>query len=638
MDHISSIAAFFKSGQLSDLLKQPDQAEEEKEKRQNGRPLLLRRRNTPNNVDIDSENNMNEESVTDVLGYLHDMLQVPKNMDGDIVQGDAKRTRSGTASHTRDFYVLWEVWKNREDGLSYDANYSENEKHIITHGPNKKETLSVVRYIRKITEKRDATGAQKFDVPTTFYHKEIEAVISNMPYFDIVKDDLNTEFKLDDRVDCTNIGISCGKIFCFPNWMEKRNVENFITTYNAAALIVLKNKEKKARALQIQEYKEMKSKWIKSWLQCISKKKEQATEEMKLQQWNNTFDLSLLYDHNFTSMSMFTWWKNTKISQLPTDIDYNESQEKESILPQTDTENEAVQNDHFLLPYNLKATSGMVYTKTSMFSYIFREGNDKTAKLGVDSVEPEMVTESEIKMEKHVTNIYALLKKCNGVQGIEFNNLASVLGSEVHTEIAHYSVTNEHRSDDIITSSKDIIKTSAITDFKTLSEYAKALPEIVKKIAFQFLELKEKDETRQTLVKKEDHNLIDYIKCVEFPVYLFANDELLEKPFYSRIDSISFDYRDKEGLAVWEYKTRWGSKSIDKADPDAIRQAAFYCYCLFKMTGIRCKYFYIRYVKVKDEKMLFKTFKFKYQNGYDDTRDLFDFEEKLTNLIKKKKK
>ena len=145
MDHISSIAAFFKSGQLSDLLKQPDQAEEEKEKRQNGRPLLLRRRNTPNNVDIDSENNMNEESVTDVLGYLHDMLQVPKNMDGDIVQGDAKRTRSGTASHTRDFYVLWEVWKNREDGLSYDANYSENEKHIITHGPNKKETDEEVK-------------------------------------------------------------------------------------------------------------------------------------------------------------------------------------------------------------------------------------------------------------------------------------------------------------------------------------------------------------------------------------------------------------------------------------------------------------------------------------------------------------
>jgi len=63
--------------------------------------------------------------------------------------------------------------------------------------------------------------------------------------------------------------------------------------------------------------------------------------------------------------------------------------------------------------------------------------------------------------------------------------------------------------------------------------------------------------------------------------------------------------------------------------------AAFYCYCLFKMTGIQCKYFYIRYVKIKDEKMLFNTFKFKYQDGYDGTKDSFDFEEKLTNLKKK---
>ena len=74
MDHISSIAAFFKSGQLSDLLKQPDQVEEEKEKRQNGRPLLLRRRNTPNIVDIISENNI------DMLGAVMKSPFSPKGL------------------------------------------------------------------------------------------------------------------------------------------------------------------------------------------------------------------------------------------------------------------------------------------------------------------------------------------------------------------------------------------------------------------------------------------------------------------------------------------------------------------------------------------------------------------------------
>lgn len=613
MAQISSLARFFKSGKLSEILKQDEgvQAPTQKdETRKNGRPLLtygprsiieIRTSDVPQNIQA-------EQVVFNyTIKAIKTMLSLPPNyMEDDPV------------------YVLWEIWKDRANNLNISDVYSADEEMSITNGPNLREPVNVVRYFVQI----DPTPMEipyRFKIRGSATNYVVE---ERLPYYKVKPDNKPfLDLELGKRVDCTTIGTSCGKLFSFPTWMKPGNVANFIKIYNSEALTIIQG-DKQTKKIRKEQYNTLKKAWIPAWFKCVRDKK--AGSDNPLGQWNNTFDLALLYDHNFTSMSIFTWFGSSKIGQLEalTENDFNE--DKPVVDAQIDETNADFQNEHYLLPYSSSVRYRQVWSKSKLFEILFTGSNELTTNV-IKPMDEFVPNQEVIIRDRNSVNIFTLLKQSNGVQAIELSTLASVLGSECHAGVSNFIFNNK--------TDKGVKGYSAITDPKTLAIYATHLPPLVKEIADDFVTVLDIDKTRQTSATESIHNLLAYIITVEFPVYLFfaKSPEAMGDtvPFYSRIDAISYEYQEGDEYSVWEYKTRWGEGSINKPNIDAIRQAAFYCYCLQQMTKITCKYFYIRYVKETQGKLNIKTFKYQYDLGNGDY--LFDFQQKIDELVKEKK-
>lgn len=612
MAQISSLARFFKSGKLSDILKQDVPAPTQKdETRKNGRPLLTYGPRGNTLIEIrtsDVSQNIEQEQVVfkKTIEAIQTMLHLPPN----YIKDDA-------------VYVLWEIWKDRANDLTISDVYSEEEEMSITAGPNLREPVNVVRYFVQI----DPTP-KKIEYKFKIRQSATNYVVDHsFPEYKVNPDNNKAfiDLGLGNRVDCTTIGTSCGKLFSFPTWMKPENVANFIKIYNSKALTIIQG-GKQTQKNRKEQYNALKKAWVPAWFKCVLDKK--AGPDDPLGRWNNTFDLALLYDHNFTSMSMFTWFGSSKIGQLETrtENDFNEDKPVEDA--QIDDANADVQNEHYLLPYSTSSRYRQVWSKSKLFEILFKGSNELTT----DVIKPmaEFVPNQEVIIkDRNSVNIFTLLKQSNGVQAIELSNLASVLGSECHAGVSNFIFGNK--------TEKRVKGYSAITDPKTLATYATHLPPLVKEIANDFVTVLDVDKTRQTSATESIHNLLAYIITVEFPVYLFfaKSPEAMRDtvPFYSRIDAISYEYQKGDEYSVWEYKTRWGEASINKPNIDAIRQAAFYCYCIQKMTKITCKYFYIRYVKETQGKLNIKTFKYQYDLG--NSRYLFDFQQKIDKLVQR---
>ena len=184
-------------------------------------------------------------------------------------------------------------------------------------------------------------------------------------------------------------------------------------------------------------------------------------------------------------------------------------------------------------------------------------------------------------------NPFALFKAAGGGQAVELATLASCLGSASHA--AAMLLTLERHA---------ALPTGLLEDeaggWGTLRRYVQAMPPIVTAVGRALM-----------------HDLVERVAAVEFPAYwLFGVSE--DKKFvYSRIDAVT---READGLAVWEFKTRWGKSRGYELVPLCadVRQATFYAYMLQQQTKQRVHCFYIRYAQVSEQGKI-TTFTYKYR-------------------------
>lgn len=428
------------------------------------------------------------------------------------------------------------------------------------------------------------------------------------------------QHKIGLTVSIKNIGVTCGKPFSFHKWAddEKILLSQFISAYN--------NGDGDVNNLMLQYINSVRSPniqtlktwfkahynfWESKWINIIKKKKRDVN------QWTNTFDIALLSDHKFSSLSVFVLYGTTIHDQIDTEDDYRdrstEDSDVTSVYPNTDL--------LLPVPFITNRTRGTIsWNGVKDYFKINGPQQDRSIK---GSHEKHWCTRTEEK--KGVSNIYRLLVHTNGGQGIEHVSLSSVLGSGAHTGAALDTLQN---------------KTGIVAGFSTSSEniklldkYEKGLPGIVDILGTQLAETKIEG-------KKPRRSII----AVEFPVYYFGK-KIENMYIYSRIDAISKNFLDNEGYAIWEYKTRWGEQIINDAsgaDEMHVRQTAFYCFCANNMLpdDQKIQNFYIRYIKMLNDtsyentQMEIHTFRYRYAHDPSNTESWnaethYKFQEKI---------
>jgi hypothetical protein len=158
-------------------------------------------------------------------------------------------------------------------------------------------------------------------------------------------------------------------------------------------------------------------------------------------------------------------------------------------------------------------------------------------------------------------NPYRLLVLGGGVPQAELTTEASHLGSGVH----NWAVLKND----------DATIPTAINNAQLLLQYTQLQPKLTEEMGTEIARI-----------------LGNKIVAKEYPVYRTKFE------LYSRIDAITNNFTLGEGLAIWEYKTRWGKVNQCKvtAEIEHVKQAAFYCKALKEMTNFPVKYCYILYV------------------------------------------
>jgi len=551
-DRKMSLPAFLVSGKVVDFLVRPVRSEIT---RTGGRPVVrIRRQGLVEKIAIIDPVLTSQVQASNVVRKLSGMI----NTDG--------------LDAGRDMYVLWEVWMDRKDNLAYDADFSEAEMDTILNGYTQGDRglCSVVRVIRKVKPEKSETQNP------LVYYKSLADYNTNIPAFPVTSDsqpirskklpryELERDFltrTVGQSIDLTTIGISCGGLFQFPTWIDDIKLATFIREYNVLARNEINFRPANGRRITFdirkQRYKTMNDLWLPLWLDCIQ-------GQRPLNGWTNTFSISLLFSHTFGSMSMFTTY-GAKYTPEPNDDD--------KLMELTVTS----PMDGYLVPVKLVLSwNGMLALLHAKWKFA---QPDKKFKIGTYAVE-----NVDRGMPAQMLNMYALLLKANGGQGVEHVNLSSFLGSAAHTSAALTAFKNGqefHRH----------LETS-IANVKLLTDFSNATPTIAQASG------KVLAETKNALT---DPNMPDEtMRAVEFGVYLPART-FNGSYFYSRIDALANHYLDTEGFSLWEYKTKWGDdRSImTLAALDDILQAAFYCYCIEKMTGVVEEVFYIRYVKIE---------------------------------------
>ena len=157
--------------------------------------------------------------------------------------------------------------------------------------------------------------------------------------------------------------------------------------------------------------------------------------------------------------------------------------------------------------------------------------------------------------------------------------MSSTLGSACHNAVA-VKLLNEKPT-----------LPNGIENWSALNIYLTQLPPIINDIAKLFYD-----------------KLKDSIVAVEFPVYDFEETTQVDGIKFSRIDAITKDYNDGNGVtypgyAIWEFKTRWGKVANfkTKAEKDDLAQAVYYREIFKKMTGNKVEHIFIAYAHVTND-------------------------------------
>jgi len=429
--------------------------------------------------------------------------------------------------------------------------------------------------------------------------------------------------KIGLTVSIKNIGVTCGKPFSFHKWVddEKNLLSQFISAYNNGdgdprnLMLQYIDSSRPPSISQLKTwFKTHYNFWESKWIDIIKKKKRDVN------QWTNTFDIALLSDHKFSSLSVFVLYGTTIHDQIDTEDDYSdrstEDSDVTSVYPNTDL--------LLPVPFIRNRTRGTI-SWSGVSKYFNFDGPSRNGSIK-GSHEKHWCTRTEEK--KGVSNIYRLLVHTNGGQGIEHVSLSSVLGSGAHTGAALDTLQN---------------KIGIVAGFSTrpenirlLEKYEQGLPGIVDILGTQLAETEIEN-------KKPKNSII----AVEFPVYYFPKK--IEKMYiYSRIDAISKNFLNDEGYAIWEYKTRWGEQNISDAsgaDEMHVRQTAFYCFCANNMLPDikKIRFFYIRYIKMLNDtsyentQMEVHTFRYRYAQDPTNTElwnaeKHYNFQTKINNI------
>jgi hypothetical protein len=600
-----SVANFLVTGKVENFLVATMDAEISNG-RTGGRPAVL----------VFIENKVDKIGIIDARVTSNVMAErVLKELTGmldtsylDLGEGGGRNDGRGGRGGGRNVYVMWEIWMDRENGEGPYDFFTDNEIETILNGYTKKvrDLCSVVRVIRKV--KMDGgrikdTGKKR---PVNFYldyekYKEKRASSSlaqkQIPSFELERDFL--PMNAGTNVDITTMGISCGRFFQFPAWMEDVQLDAFIGEYNRLAGLEIAYAKTNGRRVtkkeRLERYAQMNAAWLPIWLDCVRGKRADFKE------WTNTFSVSLLRKNTFGSMSMFTWY-GSKYTPEPGDGD--ESMELIVTSPV----------DGYLVPVDL-VLSWTKMRELLKKEFLFTKNDYAGFKIGTFKMES-----LQRGMSADAKNVYALLLKANGGQGIEHVNLASFLGSAAHTSAALKALaegaTFQHH-----------LQTS-ITNERLLAEFSNATPLIAREVGALLA---------KTKVQSGDANEPDLaMHAVEWGVYLLERTFDGGKFFYSRVDALARDYIDGDGCSLWEYKSKWGDDPsiVDDAAVDDVLQAAFYCYCVEKMTGTVEKYFYVRYVKIEcttdKPDISVYTHKYRWKNR---GRYIWDFDRLLEKLV-----
>lgn len=653
-----SVAGFLSSGRVVDFLRSPKKTNPSPKGR--GRPLVGMRDVEDYSQDVAAgwhncdivcdENNQlfgdTHTAAERLIGRFKNMLRWPV---GDDINTDV--------------YVLWEVWVDR--GTDDESDYTQEEREHILTGPALKNLCSVVRYIRKVSRVqvngRQVTELAPNNLRLSFYNSladyaarkksypqvDDEPCDEAIPYYICANDpkwrvgSQRDEFTLNDilgnKVDITTIGLSCGRLFRFPEWMDKLKLARFIQEYNDAAMKIIETRNdvyfsadarnRITRNQRKEQYDDLYKAWFPLWIECIRGRRNMSA-------WSNTFNLKLLRTNLVSSMSMYTWFGSTTSDEVETE-DGREAEPTDTADNDYEIEVSGP-NDGYLLPTGkksliswaimeklfLKAQKAKNQQKADLTNELGNANAQRKREIEAEIAEIDIFFESHKKPEKVETfpvditharhpNIYKLILDAQGAQGQEHVNLSSFLGTGVHTEasLTVLRLQNVHR-----------VISTAITKQSALEDYEKEIPGIVRDVGHALI----------TSKLGNVANIADSMIAVEFPVYL------LDHPFggmylYSRIDAISKGIGRRQEIAVWEYKSKWANDIEIEHDAHIgdIRQAAFYCYCLSQMTTLDpVEHFYIRYVKILREverptiRVITHKYAYKLANG----RFLFDFD------------
>jgi hypothetical protein len=517
----------------------------------------------------------------------------------------------------KQYYVLWEVWLCRPGITDTNEGLWLNEEIMaVLQGPEKKNKKAVVRYILKLEKRRQ--------VPIkNIKWKCIKGNLDSYDYEDadlspnIVQDNFkwNTNFinqnytnglffyeydirnmpvnmrTLGSAVSLDTIGISCGRPFRFPEWMERNpaRLEFFTTTYNIAAMPIIRNRNSQYnKSTLIASFNALYERWNPVWISLINSKRE-------LDHWFNTFDISLLSNHKYSSLSAFNLKGSKTREQGATDDFANEN----AVANPNDIT--VSPNVYFLLPVPVNSMSRSITSWAAVSKKLRGPRNVDNSRWNPTTHKSWLQSPS---FNEHASNSYQQLIRANGGQGIEHVGLSSVLGSGAHMDAALHAVRyirKEHKP-------KAISEFSEKESEDALRDYTVNLPTIVDKIGKRLVSYPVQIDDMHSRCPQQN------FVALEFPVY-FLKDPIDGSFFYSRIDAITQDFMPEDkatptskGYAVWEYKTRWGNQEPgDNAEEPHIRQTAFYCFCLSFMLTQKIMFFYIRYVRASSPGDLHET-------------------------------
>lgn len=343
------------------------------------------------------------------------------------------------------------------------------------------------------------------------------------------------------------IGIDGSRPFKLPAIFSEQKLKTFIIEFNDIML-------PQQQVVPVAPYGDFKADMRKNLIEKWTTLLETISKNDDLSKWTAKihFDVNLIFNHTAQFCSCFSWWGST-LSDLQA-INGLESE---------DTDYVSFRDNKILVSRAILVSFAEMKRK-----------NCWELSSQIDLFKTELIR----KIEVNKSNLYHLLAK-TGCQQVELTNLSSTLGSACHNAVA-VKLLNEKPT-----------LPHGIENWSALNIYLTQLPPIINDIAKLFYD-----------------KLKDSIVAVEFPVYDFKETTRVDGIKFSRIDAITKDYNDGNGVtypgyAIWEFKTRWGKVANfkTKAEKDDLAQAVYYRDIFKKMTGNKVEHIFIAYAHVTND-------------------------------------